>query len=281
MILNIFNKGSALTEFAVLTLVMVPLFSMIPLLGKISDVNHTVVQASRYAAWERTVADPSRKSEGALSLEVNNRFFAKTDLAIRSNEGSLSGEDAQNVLWTGFGENEEKTNRLLITGSGNILASTRNMSLPKADQSSFSLDLDPGKLSKSIAKVGDVMDGLISNAKWDIEGKGLYRATVNANVRSNTFFPGGGSSCNGESSGKIFTCIRRQNAILVDSWSSGSSEQSEERTRALVPAGTLEELGGLLSYMGKVPFLNELGNLEDSFGYVNSDVLPSDRKPEQ
>jgi len=47
-------RGSALTEFFFLTIIMLPLFFGIPMIGKLIDLKQTAVQAGRYAAWEAT-----------------------------------------------------------------------------------------------------------------------------------------------------------------------------------------------------------------------------------
>ena len=62
-----YQSGQALTEFATMMSVFVPLFIMIPILGKVSDLNTTTIEASRYAAWERTIASPTDKSDDELN----------------------------------------------------------------------------------------------------------------------------------------------------------------------------------------------------------------------
>src|SRR5690606_24618203 len=49
-------RGQAMTEFVVsAAFVLVPLFIIIPILGKYVDMKHMAVQAARYEAWEYTV----------------------------------------------------------------------------------------------------------------------------------------------------------------------------------------------------------------------------------
>ena len=48
--------GQAMAEFSVTAVfVLVPIFLLIPLVGKYIDLRHTAVQSARQAAWERTV----------------------------------------------------------------------------------------------------------------------------------------------------------------------------------------------------------------------------------
>ena len=48
-------RGQAMTELTVASAwILVPLFLLIPLLGKYIDLRHTAIQAARYATWERS-----------------------------------------------------------------------------------------------------------------------------------------------------------------------------------------------------------------------------------
>jgi hypothetical protein len=49
-------RGQAMTETVIAaSFVLVPLFLLIPLIGKYIDIHHTTIQAARYEAWEYTV----------------------------------------------------------------------------------------------------------------------------------------------------------------------------------------------------------------------------------
>jgi hypothetical protein len=75
------RRGSALTEFVILIIVMIPLFLAIRMIGNLVDLKQSAVQASRYAAWEATVAN----GEGAYSsepAEIKTRFFGHYDNII-------------------------------------------------------------------------------------------------------------------------------------------------------------------------------------------------------
>ncbi len=258
------QNGSALTEFAVLALVMVPAFTMVPLLGKVSNMNQTTVQASRYAAWEMTV---SGKSNGVLTQEVDARYFARSDTLIQTNVVT-PGDSDQNVLWGGYGENEDgKVNRLFRAGDNKIAVYMENNPLPSEAG---------GSLMTGIVAVGDALDGTIPGANWDLEGEGLYNARIGVNVGANRLLSGG-KDCQGRESDETFSCISRNSAILVDSWSSSDSGQVVSRTKALVPAGTLQSLGDMVSVLGNIPLFEELEGLDGAFGYVDPDQLPPDR----
>ena len=72
---NKYQAGQAITEFNVTAaFVLVPLFIMIPLIGKHIDMKHSSVQAARYMAWERTVwFEDSTKPKGSTKAQVKSQ----------------------------------------------------------------------------------------------------------------------------------------------------------------------------------------------------------------
>ena len=264
------HRGSAMTEFAVLCVVMVPMFSIMPLLGKVSDINQTTIQASRYAAWERTIHDEGDKEDSRLAVEVSNLFFSKQNELVRTNEDLLTGQDHQNNYWSGYGVVNNEQNRLLGVGENGLKSYvvTTNESLP---------GVVSGTLSGGVNNIISAMAGFNSGATWDLEQNGLYVAKVGTNVNSNVFMSGT-ADCNNNESDEVFSCIRRRNAILVDSWEASGSDQVKSRVKALVPTGVLAPVANLTSVMSIVPFMKEFGRLdEEAFGFVAPDVLPPDR----
>jgi len=98
------SKGQALTETLVTFVVLVPVFMLIPYLGKYLDVKHKTEDSARYALWERTVfADPgaswdsgeNRKSDARLRNEIQARFLQEPRTAIAA--GAVAA--ARNPLW--------------------------------------------------------------------------------------------------------------------------------------------------------------------------------------
>src|SRR5690606_38190464 len=89
-------------EFLVLALVLVPLFALVPMLGKYLDIAHATELAARYLAFESTIAHGAAgfKSEARLAAEVRTRFFGASDAPIESGEGRRAPTAALNPLWT-------------------------------------------------------------------------------------------------------------------------------------------------------------------------------------
>lgn len=98
------SKGQALTETLVAFIVLVPVFMLIPYLGKNLDVKHKAEDGARYALWERTVfADPgaswgaqeNQKSDARLSNEIRTRFLGEPRAPI----AAQAGTPVRNPLW--------------------------------------------------------------------------------------------------------------------------------------------------------------------------------------
>lgn len=75
-----YGRGQATLEFIIACLVMVPMFFGIYYFARYSDIKQIGIQASRYAAFERTW-DPTsiRKTDAVIQNEVRARFFAEQE----------------------------------------------------------------------------------------------------------------------------------------------------------------------------------------------------------
>jgi len=258
------QAGSALTEFFVMTLVMVPAFAAIPILAKISDANQSVVQASRYVAFEATLGS---KSSAQLSDEVNNRFMADPSLAI-STEARVHGH-AVNKFWQ-ITNSEGNEDQLLKPLSHSFIR-VHNQSIP---------DRKLAAVASGLVDSGDLLSGVISNADWRLEKRGLITATVSSSLKRPALIAGDDSGSGDEScpaTEDSMGCISRSTAIFVDEWYSGSAHQAEKRSRALVPAAVFRPLGNALAKMGHLPLMEEMRGLDDAFGKVDSSQVPEDR----
>jgi hypothetical protein len=99
------ETGQALVEFLVAAIVIVPLFILLPLLGKYHDVKQSSIAASRKLAFECTVRYEdcaSLNSNPAFADEIRTRFYAGNREPVLSND--RPGADALanangNPLW--------------------------------------------------------------------------------------------------------------------------------------------------------------------------------------
>jgi len=86
----------------VLALVLVPLFIVIPLLGKYLDIWQTTEVASRYVAFEAITRNTSNswKTDAELGMEVRRRFFSNSNAPIKTGDGAGNVLPHRNPLWT-------------------------------------------------------------------------------------------------------------------------------------------------------------------------------------
>ena len=261
-----YQRGSAMTEFVILAGVMVPAAIAIPMLGKIADANHETIEASRYVAWERTILDESQKSDEELAIEVRNRFFMDQDLMIETDQEALAGEEFENPFWSY--QDGEETAGLVNYDEDAITVETQNTAMPNSTGA--------GIISRGVATVGSIMENFVADSEWDLEPNGLYIATVNMQLNSNTLTEGDAGNCS-EANEDIYSCVSKLTAIFVDGWDAGSPDQTADRVRTLVPGGAFRDIGNAIAFIGNIPLFEELADLEDAFGHVDPDVLPPDR----
>ena len=262
------NNGNAMAEFVVVAAILVPAVLAIPVLSKITDTNLASVQASRYSVWERTIFDSGDKSDAVITVEARNRFFAREDLFIETEDELLVGDDAKRTFWETIRTDDVQAESLISESGAAVVIVTRNESIPSGTGADI--------LADGISAAGSAMDGMIPDAEWDLERRGFYIAEVTSEVGTNRLI-GAGTDCGGVDSDTVAVCMQHRAALFTDSWDSGSPNQTEERVRALVPAGVFNQVGDVLSYVGAVPLFAELKHLKGIFGHVEADILPADR----
>lgn len=112
--------GQATVEFLVALLVMVPFFFGMYYFARYSDVKHSAIQASRYAAFERA-ADPAQraKTPAQLAEETRARFFVPMSvdggkISYRQSTARLNADRDRVPLWS------DATYKPLLANYGDI-----------------------------------------------------------------------------------------------------------------------------------------------------------------
>ena len=116
--------GQAMTETVIASsFVLIPLFLLIPLLGKFIDIQHTTIQAARYEAWEYTVWY-RRNSEKPSGVKYRN---SNTNIALPTKSYTRVQNEARQRF---FSEDAwSKTNFDTSTGISNITNNDHNKRL--------------------------------------------------------------------------------------------------------------------------------------------------------
>ena len=254
------QRGQALPEFIPLAIVLVPIFLLIPFLGKLADMNQTTIQAARYGAWERTVTTGFDKTDAQIQNEARVRFFGTNKVYIRTGDAPPNNapDNQYSVLW------RDQTGGRMLAKFTSVNASMANGNIPNV------------LLSAPTALMLRTLDLLQNQSRSDVPNNGFYNSVFSIDVAPNRL-PGfdRGTNCAGAAnSTSAFSCIRRNNVILADGWDSGTSAMVTSRVQRMLLTNIFAgPVSGLASVAGWV--LPELREFKP--GYVEPDVLPADR----
>ncbi|HTT07932.1 MAG TPA: hypothetical protein VMH34_03995 [Gammaproteobacteria bacterium] len=283
-------RGQAMTELAITaSFVLVPIFLMIPLLGKYIDIRHSTIQAARYEAWEYTVwyASKSDLPDGfglpqpvkdvyETQREARRRFFSDTKIPISDNDRTGWKSADRNLTWTDH--------------RGGVLYSGTPPGTP--DVPGPDLTPDPTHIFSGVLKVvslafqalQSVLNFFgVSAGFTAINADGYFKSSVAspvANVAGLAPFDTINLSFNAKAS------------VLADGWNSGGTAQTAYQAAGIVPTKLLDNpvMNGLQSIVGIlapelrpcdpwVPFppwnSDDKGSLW--FGYIANDAVHPDR----
>ena len=274
------QAGTAWVEFLIVgTFVLVPLFTMVPMLGKYIDTRYKVEQAARYAAWERTAwfESGSRvpassaakgigkaiKSEQEIQQEVQARVLAQAALPVHSEQ--KSGKSKPPISYM----QHAATN-------GKYVPFYKERNPPKNGAVNpypeYVTNQDSEK--KLPGKAGGLLNGVLRIAGiggFKPNDKGLYTSTVMLQTQ-----PLASSSRHAELSG-LSLKFERSHTVLTDGWSAGGREHNKNMVGGFLPTKFLDDVGvnSALKVLSKVFIAKELKDLE--FGYVDVDAVPGHR----
>lgn len=217
------QTGQALTEFLVVALAIVPLFLLLPMIAKYQDIGHATQMASRYAAFDATINNPSTggmKDPAILAQEVRRRFFSNIDAPIRSNDAAGNFRAHQNAFWRG--PNNEP-----------LIADINTVAVNLATAGSGGLGMDG--LNAAERGLPPLIPG------FGLPSSPLYRSNVGVPLVN---LPAGITSY--EPFDRLNLRVERNTTVLVDGWTARSVDQARERTeRSLPVTQALEVFSGV------------------------------------
>lgn len=237
-------RGQAMTELAIVAAAfLVPLFLLVPLLGKQIDMKHQTIQAARYQAWEYTAwyTDSGRLPEGfdnaqqpvkstaTTEAEARRRFFSNNRLPIVDGDSGGWDDEDKNPLW------QAHTGSMLYTGSdGSDSEFKANQDTPDATGGIFNGILN------ALDTVFELMADIASFLNIDvgftaINTEGLFKTTVDVETQEVKGF---------QTDEPLFpsTNITAQAAVLGEGWNAGGREHAEHQVGGIVPTKVLGEI---------------------------------------
>lgn len=233
--------GTSTVEFLVVAIAIVPLFIAMPLVGKYLDLMHSTEIASRYMAFEGTIANTSSswKSDASLAAEVRRRFFSNSDAPIKTNDVAGDFDAHRNPLWT-----DHRGDPLLAQFNADVSVTT--------------------EVSSNSAPAAAFFAG---SSGFRLPQNNQYRATVTVRPRNVAgFVP----------FDQLGLAMSRNTTILVDTWAARDNAMVKSKVEnAGFPAYPITPLAIIGATLGQAPRLvldpgMDVNNLD-------TEIVPNDR----
>lgn len=235
------QRGASTIEFLVLALASVPLFTIMPLIGKYTDLAQTTEIASRYVAFEGTVRNTSSnwKTDTELAAEVRRRFFSTSDAPIKTNDvaGNFPGD--RNPVWSDY-----QGKPLLADFNTDVSVETKVESKHVPSAASFA-----------------------GASGFNLSEGNLYTGRVTVRPRNVGLLP---------PFDHLGLVISRSTSVLVDGWTAASPGAVKSKVEgAGLPAYPIPLLAALGATLGQVPplILDPAMDVND----INPEIVPADR----
>ncbi len=284
------NRGQAASECIIVSVfLLIPLFLIVPLLGKYIDIKHAAINQARFEAWEYTVWDgPNQRVMNDIrdDQSAGPRSFAQT----RSNGikyffsdptdedyGKVQMPFRENPLWL-----DHRGETLFVHPQKIMSGEQKENKTP--DGLGGVLDFIFDIINFTTTIFGDIMKFVHVDAKFDaIYTKGYFTSDVNINLRSiDDILPVYSLADATSETVETPLHLSAKASVLTDSWNSGSTENATSETRGLVFTALLKPVSdtvngmvsGINDLVSHIPLLEiQLPSMPD-FGYVKDDLVP-------
>lgn len=258
-----------MTEFVVVAvLVLLPLYILIPVLGKYIDMKGAAIQGARYIAFERTVYfggntssvkwPGADKTDAELENEMRMRVMTSGS-PIRSTD-----KDAGTWSTTGFRDNWKNRD------GSRMLANYDSVKRAGGSQEDA-----PGIVNMGLGALVKVADAIGS---FTLEMKGLHSASVSitpSTLPINMSWDGDPAK---QFNPSALTFIDHV-AVLGNAWSTPGNGHVKKQTQGLTPTSVLDSPGVKDAFtavrIAMAPAAPEILFLE--LGKIEPDVVPPDR----
>jgi hypothetical protein len=245
-------RGQALTEFLAIALVLLPLFLLLPMIGKIQDIAHQTQMASRHAAFDAVLRNDSHnrfKPPQDIERELRHRFFGVAG-AIKT--GSLPEAFSPRPDWSDPYANP------LISTPGDV---------------TLSFGPSHGNAHRDAWIAASDTERFLLASPLGLDSKGIYQVNVSAKLAN---LPAGLKLI--EPFDQLNLRIERHASVLIDPWTARSPVQAEERFgRVAAVNAPLQKIAPLVGAM--IEYVDLSGVTPPSFGTLERwrDLVPADR----
>ena len=255
--------GQALTEFLVIAVVLLPLFLLLPMIGKYQDLAHATQMASRYAAFDATSFGHAEgfndyKPPAQLADEVRRRFYSNASAPIKVGDVAGDFDAHRNLFW------RDPYGHPLIKKFSDVSVQFGSGATAQAGGFDTFSGID-GKSFNAIPLANAAHIGLQTRGVFTAQ-VGVALANLPAGIRSIAPFDA------------INLQVVRHTSLLFDPWGSPRTAKTEQRVATLAPAASLLETISLPLQVAVSAI--DLGRVTaPDFTDLESwrDVVPSDR----
>jgi hypothetical protein len=289
------QDGQAAVEFSIACVfILIPLFLVIPLLGKYTDIRHAAIQQARYEAWEYTAwmgpgektmsglkentSSGSKKFEDTRSQGFNYFFSDPQD----ENYGKTQEVKPLNKFWQ-----DHKGEWLFTDNSINVEGLQGEAGAPDPTGGWINTIVDV--LFTIINYFGKVVSFIGVNATFDaVNTNGFFNTELKIALRSpKEILPDISLSGVGKNSEKPTPImLTAKSGVQSIYWNSASSDMVTSQSRGLVFSNVLSPLTTTFNKI--VSWFNSMGSSivrlllgvsitlphVPEFGYVKDDLIP-------
>lgn len=271
------QSGQAMTEFVVsVSFVFLSLFIIVPMFGKLMDLQYQTQQASRYVAWERTVwfdqgeapdesvisnaywESVAIRSDDALMETMTSRFFEGTGpggLKPITEGDTLAGNDENSPIWT-YVQSKKTMYGGTTVGSGDDLETGRNKSLDGQLTPAIGYEI-VDVINDGVKVIADPVNsflGALGGSNDDFltfayEVDNYYSPVITTQIIKENSHGGGDGVWDRDNNGiwgsgiedALFSSgwdgtLIARSAILADGWNTQSLKHYQERANDFVPS---------------------------------------------
>lgn len=271
------QSGQAMTEFVVsVSFVFLGLFILVPMFGKLMDMQAQNQQASRYVAWERTVwfdqgdepdesvqslatwESVATRSDDAIMESMENRFFYGTGAGklkpiSEADVGGVSGDI--NPIWTyvqskktmyggtTLGTDEDPETQRTTSLDGQL---TPAIAYEVVDVINDGVKVIADPINKFLGKLGGKNDDFMTFA---YETKNYFSPVLTTQINVANSLGGGIGVWDRDDNGNwgsgiedaLFSSgwdgsLKSRSAILADGWNTQSLKHYQQRADDFVPS---------------------------------------------
>ena len=252
--------GQALTEFLVLAVALIPLFLLVPMIGKYQDIVHATQMASRYLAFEATTREVDAakwKTPAVLAQDVRRRFYSNPNAPIKNDDTAGDFDANRNLFW------RDPYGNPLIKDFNNVSLSF----------GSGAPNQTGGYESASDGAPFNVIPITANATTLGLQAKGIYTGNVAVKLENLPSLIQKIAPFDA-----INLSITRHTSLINDGWSADSPATTEQRFGKMAPVNPIIPLIEPLLALG-ITYVDLADVHPPEFGKLQKwrDVVPSDR----